>query len=424
METVRLAVCIPTYRRPDVIREFMENMAYQYIQHGFSVYIYDSSEDDSTERIVREWMSRYARVYYVGIDSSVQSNVKVYNIFREYGELQEYDYLWVCSDYIRWTRKALDAVCACANQEYDIIVPNYQDVEKIGNQEYTDMNSFFLDCAWHMTLFGAAVLKVSTMLTRVDWNALIEKYIVPDCIYHSHVAFYFEKLAVMSGWKAKHLSFAKSDMMVSAFRKYSGWHKDVFYVWCHCWPEMINRLPKCYNNKKDVIKKIGVNSGILSFENLKKLRRQNIFDNGIYNCYKDQWRNLTNVPVVLIWGLSKIPSEWINRREYKEEKILKKRIRRFCGKYDHIYIFGAGRKASRYTGYLNEMNLSFNAYLVTETGDNVREKENHQVIQFSKELVYSGNSGILLALNEENAKEAMDGILHDVDQKRIFREFR
>lgn len=423
MEAVKLAVCIPTYRRPEVIRELMENMVFQYIHHSFDIYIYDSSEDDSTEKVVRDWMPKYTGLHYVRIDSSIHSNQKVYNIFREFGQLQEYDYLWVCSDYIRWTKNVLDSVCSCADQGYDIIVPNYQDVEKIGNKEYFDKNALFLDCAWHMTLFGAVVLKVSTMLTEVNWNALMEKYMVPDCINHSHVAFYFEKLTGMTDWKAVHLSFAKSDMLVSAFRKYSGWHREAFYVWCHCWPAMIYRLPECYSNKTKVIKKIGVNAGILSFDNLKKLRRQDIFNNEIYNCYKNQWHDLTNVPVFVLWGLSKIPSEWIDRKESKKEKRLKARIKKFCKKYDRIYIFGAGRKAGRYTAYMNEMNLSFNAYLVSETVDNVREKEGHPVIRFDKKLVDNGNVGILLALNEENAKEAMDGILYDVAHRMIFSEF-
>lgn len=423
MGEVKLAVCVPTYKRPEVIQEFMENMAFQYIQYGFNIFIYDSSEDSLTEQIVKKGMLQYKDLHYVRIAPSVHSNMKVYDIFREFGKLQEYNYLWICSDYIRWTRRVLDSVNACINQGYDIIIPNYQDVEKIGNKEYTDKNTLFLDCAWHMTLFGAAVLKVSTMLTGVNWDALIEKYMVSDCINHSHVAFYFEKISTMKDWKAIHLSFLKSDMIVSSFRKYSGWHKDVFYVWCHCWPTVINKLPECYNNKQEVIKKIGVNAGILSYQNLRKLRGQNIFNREIYLCYKNEWRNLTNVPKFIIWEISMIPLEIINRNEAKKEVLLKTKIKKFCRKFDVIYIFGAGRKAGRYTGYLNEMNLSFKAYLVSKEMDNVKMKEGHKVIQFNKELLNDGKVGILLALNEENTKEAMENILCDINHRMIFSEF-
>ena len=401
LDNVKVAVCIPTYNRPDVIQEYIENTVFRYLRHNFDIFIYDSSEDKLTEEIVKKGMQQYTGLHYRKVDSSIHSNRKVYNIFMEFGSRQEYDYLWVCSDYIRWTEFVLDSVRKYIEKKYDIIIPNYQDVEKIGNKEYVDINALFLDCAWHMTLFGATILRVSTMLNDINWNGLVERYMVPDCINHSHVAFYFEKLAAMKGWKAVHLSFSKSDMIVSSMRKYSGWHKD-------CWPTMINKLPECYKNKKRVIKKIGVNSGILSYQNLKKLKRQKIFNKEVYRCYKSEWHNLTNIPRLFIWGLSIIPPELIDWEEYRKEILLKKRIKKFCQKHDHIYIYGAGRKADRYTGYLNELGIPFEAYLVSEQVDNVKIKENHKVVQFYKELLHTGNVGILLALNEENTKEVME----------------
>ena len=288
MKNANVALCIPTYNRPQIIQEFMEKHIGRYIKHGFEIFVYDSSESPDTEVIVRKAMEHCDMLHFIKIDSAMHSNMKMYHIFKEFGSKQEYDYLWICGDAVSWSERVLESVNSCIDQGYDMIIPNHHDVEKLGDKIYADKNRFFLDCAWQMTLYGATIVRVPTVLTDVDWPYLIEKYAVPDSINLSHVAFYFEKISVMEKWKAIHLSFAESDIIVSPLKKASGWKQETFYVWCHCWPTMINRLPGCYKNKnkKKVIRKNGVNSMILSYSNLKTLRAENIFNSSVYRQYK------------------------------------------------------------------------------------------------------------------------------------------
>lgn len=436
MEHVKLAVCIPTYNRPDVIKEFIEKYAMMYIKYNFSIYIYDSSEDKKTESIVKEWQQHYTRLNYVQVAPETHSNMKVYNIFRKFEGSLEYDYLWVCSDSIRWTQKVLDSINNAAKQGYDIIIPNYRDVEKIGNKVYKDANELFLDCAWHMTLYGAVVLKISTMLREVNWKMLIEKYAVPECINHSHVAFYFERLSSMHDWRALHLSFLEQDLIASSLKKFPGWQKETFYVWCHCWPSMINRLPGVYKNKRRVIKKSGVNSGILTYSNFVSLRAEEILDIDIYRCYRKKWHQLTNVPRIVIWIISVFPistviymrngkTVWLYIKHLLLRKRLKKKLKKYCTKFDKIFIYGAGKKASGYTKYLNEMNIKFEAYLVSEVLDNnIKIIDGHKVIPFCPNLIKDEKIGIILALNEKNTKEVLVQILSGVDRKRLFSDIK
>lgn len=428
MMKMSCAICIPTYNRPDVIREFIETAAERYMQYGFDIYIYDSSEGCQTERIVAGWKKQYKNLYYVRVASTVHSNIKVYNIFQEFGRTEKYEYLWVCSDSIRWTQRVLDAVAEAAQQGYDLIIPNYRDVEKVGDKEYTDRNELFLYCAWHMTLYGAVILRVSTMLQDVDWELLVEKYAVPECINHSHVAFYFEKLSRMQRWKAIHLSFPKSALIASGLKKYSGWQEETLFVWCHCWPEMIMRLPEEYRNKDKVIKKSGVNSGILSYDNLKILREQNILTKESYCLYKYDWHKLTDVPVINIWFLCLISPQNVKyldknlRRYHRKERVLKRKIEKFCRRFERIYIYGAGKKACRYTEYINAMGREFEGYLITNPLDNMKVLNEHRVIAYTPDLLKNNETGILLALNEANAREVVTGCLKSVDKKLLFSE--
>lgn len=424
MSDIKRAVCIPTYRRPEVIEEFIEKHMERYSRLQFDVFIYDSSEDTQTETIVKKWMPQYASLHLIRIDSSVHSNMKVYNIFREFGNAQNYDYLWVCGDAVSWSDNVLHEVEHCMHQGYDIIVPNHHDVEKLGTKEYTDKNQFFLDCAWQVTYYGTTILKVSTMLTDVDWDALIEKYAVPDSINLSHVAFYFEKINTMKHWHAIHLSFLESDIIVSPLKKASGWKQETFHVWCHCWPETINKLPREYKNKKAVIRKNGANSNILSHQNLKVLRSEGLLNREIYKYYKKKWHSLTTVPRLTIWFLSLVPQKAaLDVKQYIRESLLKNRIKNFCARFEQVYIYGAGKKAKRYINYLDEMNIRFEACLVSELTENADQLDNHKIIVFSPSIVEGRDTGILLALNKKNASEVLRGNLRRIKYRKIFSEF-
>lgn len=423
MREIKLAICIPTYNRPEVIQELVEKIAPRYWQYGFDLYIYDSSENEQTEMVVQTWINKYTKLHYVKVDSKIHSNLKVYNIFKEFSASLEYDYLWVCSDAISWSNHVLDSIDKCIQQGYDMIIPNYRDVENLEDREYTDENALFLDCAWHMTLYGSTILKVSTMLQKVDWDELIEKYMVPECINHSHVAFYFEKIKKLDHWRAIHLSFSDKDLILSSLRRVSGWRKETFYVWCYCWPTMINKLPDTYRNKKEVIKKHGINSQILSYWNLKDLRKENVLDREIYHCYRKVWRQLTDVSPLAILLLSITPRSLCYDQYYYKELRLKKKIAKFCSRYEKIYIYGAGKKADRYTRYLNELGIPFEAYLVSTMTGNGIIKGNHKVILYDDVIIKDRDNGILFALNEENTREVIEGISHRIDNRKIFSEF-
>lgn len=434
MEKAKAAICIPTYNRSEVVRELIETTAEVYFRYGFDIYIYDSSEDELTENVVTEKQAVYNKLHYIRIDPAVHSNMKVYHIFQEFGTSQEYEYLWVCSDSIRWSERALKVVYPYMEKRYDLIIPNYRDVEKIGDREYTDRNRFFLDCAWHMTLYGATILRISTMLTYVDWETLTRRYGVPECINHSHVAFYFEKLSRLENWRAIHLSLDEKDLHASGLKKCPGWRDETFFVWCHCWPAMVYKLPECYKSKKAVIKKSGINSTILSFMNFRSLRMKDIFNMEIYRLYRKEWRGLTNVPKLIIYFMARIPADkaiytslkWTYKQVRRQVRVLPEKIRlkNFCRRFDKLYVYGAGKKAAKFTAYLDAWGIPFEAYLVSSLSGNEEMLGGHRIQSFSPELLEEGRVGIVAALGEENTKQVMQGCLREVDKRCIFSEYK
>nr|MCR4745361.1 glycosyltransferase [Lachnospiraceae bacterium] len=169
----KIAMCVPTYKRADIINELFFLQKELYERFDIDLYIYDSSPDDETEKIVKAWMSLKPNIYYIRIPTEMSSNMKVYEIFKGYGLEKNYDYIWMRADYLRYSSNVLEAVCTDISSEvYDIIVTDWDDIYKIGNKKYNDQLTFFKDCCGCMTLYGSVIVKTDSMLSGVDWEKL------------------------------------------------------------------------------------------------------------------------------------------------------------------------------------------------------------------------------------------------------------
>lgn len=417
----KLAVCVPTYERSDVVEELLFKSLRLYYDNNIDVFIYDSSTDDKTKKVVADYQREFDNLVYVRIDSSVHSNMKVYKIFQEFERNRKYEYIWVCSDSIRWAEDTVKRICELTKDKYDFLIVNYRDVEKIGTKIYTDKNQLFLDCAWHMTLYGATIIRVETVLKDVNWNYLTTKYMIPNRINHSHVALYFEQINKMPAFQAFHLSVGSEKLSASTLKKIPGWHHDTFYVWGTCWPSMIKALPAEYLFKKQVIKKSGVNSSILSAENILFLRNGGIYNLRIFLTYLGRWHTLTDISIRLLFIIAIMPKDF-----YKSEKErkLKKKIKSFCKAYTYIYVYGCGTKANRFAGYLDEMGIEYKSFLVSKKEAEKDQFRDHPVKQYTRDLLDNSRVGLIVALNEANTKEIIQTYPEIQSKKNVFSEYR
>lgn len=402
----QLAICVPTYNQPEMIREMIVRCLGMYEEAGIDVYIYDSSPDNKTESIVSQSQTNAQNIYYSHLPPDTHSNRKVLRAYREILGMEKYAYLWLCPDYIQLTRQGMKCVLERCREGFDICVLNYRDVEHIGEKRYTDINSFFLDCAWHMTSYMATVIRLSAF-ADVEWEKLYERYTIPGRIAHSHVALYFEQLAKMQKIRAVHVPFTPLYIRISPYRKESLWKKDVFPIWCEYWPDMIHALPKRYQYKEEVIKKLGVNTGILSWKNFKALRREHIYDLDVFNTYRDKWKKLTNVPRGFLWILAVMPPKMvvILKRPSLKRRILDRRLRRFCEEHKNLFIYGCGFMAQKTSSLLKELQRKPCAYVVSDCSSEKQSFHGFPVIGYEELPSADSNPeiGIIMALNKVNA---------------------
>lgn len=369
-----LAVCVPTYNRTEALEEFFEVALEEFKKYNFDLYIYDSSEGFDIRDLVEKWMKNYSNLFYVKMPSSLHSNMKVYKIYQKYALRKDYKYLWMCGDSHLYKFYIFPLLLDAMKQNYDIVLLNNDDVEGLGNRVYTDALSLFRDCAWRMTLYGAVVLNCSTMLQDVDWNFLIDRYNKPERVNHSHVAFYFEKIYKMKLLKVLHLSLPDS-FCVSTKKKSSGWQNNTFYVWGYCFPNAINALPSYYDSeKRTVIKKHGVYSGVFRLNSFINMRRSGIYDMNVYNAFFYDWKFLTNVPKRHLKKIARAERQSVNMLDdkkflYKDLPAfvhIYKKLKKFVSKYKKLYVLGFEEIISRYSHYLDALGKEYEYLVISD----------------------------------------------------------
>lgn len=414
MERKELAICIPTYNRASIMEETLIRSLEKYAQRDWDLYIYDSSTNNDTKVVVEKYMEKFPRLIYKRIDSYVHSNLKVYTILENFGYSKEYEYVWVCTDYITWSERILDIIKDNFKSKYDLLIVNNRDIEKIGTTEFFDYNTFFLSCAWHMTFYGATIYNAKTMLWDVPWTYLKEKYCIPERINFSHVAYCFEKICTLPQFSAKHFSLQPKDKQSSPMKRFEKrWKSDTFYIFCDCWISTIKALPECYHNKDSVIRKHGINSQLFSGENLIRLREEGLYTHDIYKKYKKEWKILTNVPKWRLKTIALFPYRWAWVLQFKDFYNTKKteyRIVKFVSSYSQIYVYGCGLRAATYLQYLKKNNIDFKGFLVTSIREEKRTFMGKKVQTFNQDILSDPEIGLILALGKTNAQEVMNMI--------------
>ncbi|WP_026834805.1 glycosyltransferase [Eubacterium xylanophilum] len=418
----RLAVIIPTYNSSEMIKELFLRSLGVFEKFSWDVFVYDSSEDDKTLELFNQFKEKYNNMEYIRINSEVQSNEKVFRAFLDIKNKKAYEYMWICPDYIHLKEGGAQKLEKRMTEGFDYIVLNYRHNYEICDKVYNDCNELFHDLGWHITAYMASVIRVESFVNDEDLEMLREKYLKNKCKYHSHFGLVFEQIVKLDNFRAVHIPFESYDMSASSIRKTNIWRNDTFYIWAECWPATVRKLPPVYTEKESVIRDLGVKSGIFSKDNFMSMRIENIYNRQIFEKYYEEWPNLTDLRVGYLKKLSNLPPEKVEKklREPKDVKQVKKKLKKFSGNYDILYIYGCGAVASKYSEYLGQMGIKYEGFIVS---DSSKEKESfmcHDVIQINERIINNKDIGIILGLNSYNTKEVLESLEGRIDKKRIF----
>lgn len=406
-ESRKLAVCIPTYERPLVINDFLCRCGKLYMSYGIDIYIYDSSKNNDTYSVFKEWIECNQKfkdnIFYQKVDSAIHANSKVYKIFKGEGLKYAYDFIWVCGDAIQVREKHLKFIMGRMDLKYDIIQINASDVEKIGIREYTNIDECLKDCAWQMTLFGAVILNSKKMLTDVDWD-FYKEFLIPQLINYSHVSFYINQLHKKKDFCVLYLGI--DAFKYSAYKLNSGWVNDTFSVLFESWYNTIKKLP-CSDESRDMaFKKLPRYSVLRSDKDFLWLKSKGIYSYKHYCKYREKLEMIYNTEKKKLLLIAVCPKWLVNiylRKSIVYRVVIERKFMSFCKKHSRIFMYGAGYYGALYGQYCYKNKIEFIAYCVKNISENYKEYYNHPVIELEQLQVDKKNVGIVIALADNVA---------------------
>lgn len=423
----KLVYCIPTYNRGAMIEEFLEQFTTIFYQLGIDICLYDSSEDNTTESVVKRWMYGYKNITYIRIPSDWHANHKVMYIYEKYAQTHMYDYIWICGDSVRHSEKILKQIIALLDSCYDMIIINGIDKGRIGTREYADGNELFQDCAWHMTLFGAVIVNVHTILKNAPWSYIEERYETPERINYSHIGLYFESIYRLEKFRAYYMA-ADKEVWGSQLKGKAGWYQDAFRVLCEYWPSTINALPSYYTEKSSVINKLGYYSCLEPYCFLN-FRSGHVYNIHTFFRYRKILIGMSRLNSFQLWSLACLNPKTAyyfainDLKGYMKECQKVYRLHSYCKKSQKIFIYGAGVVAQRYAGYLDRKRIPYQGFLVTQEENNPKQFKNHPVIPLCEFKSSYNETGVIIGLNKKNMQDIQPMLMEHGIWEHSFHEY-
>lgn len=404
MKDTTLALCIPTYKRPEAIREFLDAEAKILKNHLVDLVIVDSSPDGKTSDLVEDFIkSGFGNISYCRVDENISSNEKFFWIYQNYSD--KYDYIWITHDHTLYNEESIEYILNVLDNHADFIFLKAQCPE-FKNYETKDLCDFFYDSAWLLGKMGASIVKTSSFLNGVDWEKVKEKYLTPQKINFSHVGFYFERAAQMNDFTAVTIEIP-TDYFLDLYRNRKlSWENEAVRICTQCWGSVISELPDKYTNKMETIQSI--DPYFLTAYKLIEYRKCGCYSWLDFLKYH-KWIKLVFPHLYKDAGIiALLPMKYLISKYSKgySEKIADCRRQ---GK--KICVYGAGKHAHESIDFFTGVGIEIDAVLVTDKRGNV-DKLCDILVYDAKEYIENNDVFVVVAV----AGVGRDGITHYLEE--------
>ncbi len=416
-----LAICIATYERPELIRDFLEKCAAYYAEAGVDVYFYDSSKSDETEKLVLSWPEQ-EHVFCVRLPSDMSLSEKELIILQCGGMRKKYDFISLSNDATQYSQAAITHLMEELDTKYDVVIYTYKRRRKVA-----DPITFFNKCGVDSQHWGATFLNVKTLLASADW----EKYeslfrpqtgLLEWASMGAYFRFYYKRFLELANFCALTLQLKKERTMrwTSGLKKSTIYGKDVMRCACEGWVYTFGELPAAYTKKWKVCRK-AASGYFMAFDDFVTYRRESVFTKDILRRYWNEWEKVTNVPRPVLSLLAATPAETLKKGHERQKNHCLKKLLLFCKEHPRIILYGAGTNGYIISNYLAQNGIETEAFCTT-----LRKPEKTEFngcpVKEVKELLNErlDDVGIVLAMRESGNRDALKKLRFRVKPDSIF----
>ena len=168
-----LGVILVTYRRPEFVREWLENCLLELYERNISLEVYDSSDNHQTKAVVEN----FSRVYSIPVKYTyISDRLSVGHVVWEAIKQAKTDYVWVVGDSRRHSFEELDKkVFPYIKKQYEHIVLETIDNGENDGKIYTNKHQMIYDCLISMTCTGYYIYRRSIFDKVLNDKNLLEE---------------------------------------------------------------------------------------------------------------------------------------------------------------------------------------------------------------------------------------------------------
>lgn len=274
MENKLISLAIPTFSRPEILRENILLMLPEIKEFLVPIYISDDSLDDTTKIMIDDLREEYENIYFYNNAKSLGHDRNVFHTLK----LPNTKYVWLLGDSLALKRGAIKEALSIINEKKPQVIgvnAKNRDLD-IANHFFDDPNLVLEKFGWHLTLTGATIYSedvisnISEIEKQKNRNfphiALIFNHLLSNCSFY---------------WINNKWLFANK-------KKSSYWLKDLFKVFICDWSSVIRSLPNLYNTetKEKVILQHSKKLRLFQLRSLIYARYLNAYNIFLFKKYK------------------------------------------------------------------------------------------------------------------------------------------
>ena len=241
MKKHELLITVPTKNHSKYIMYYLSKVLDDAVDFGVDILILDGSDDDLTEKIVKNRMKKgYSNLYYKKYDNNSLLEERLQDAYVNTG----YKYVWLCGDGVVINlKKDIKIVEDEIEKGQQVIVFGQYKIRNKDYVEYTSSIEFCRECFAQNTYFGSVIIE--GLITRELFEYCKERY-----LEHAVPAIYYELFKngkIKATYIYQYLFFDASPYKKNSIAMKEG---RTIYAFAHLFYETIMKLPDCYNNIK------------------------------------------------------------------------------------------------------------------------------------------------------------------------------
>lgn len=252
-----LAVCVMTYKHPDVVETVLGFWVQLIKELNFDIYYYDSSPDNETEEIVKKYQEESDHIFYVRVPSDMSADEKFLIPYDRDNMPYEYSYLWPIKDRAVPDVALIAAIYQRLLTGCDILMvtPNYYN-DPFNDEKLPESGmsaaEFYRDYAWAAADLQSAIYNYNTVLRYFNKKEIMDRYFFDGKCYFSHTAALFHCLASLKNPRISVIHTGKHTCTILSTVTASGWRKGStgISVFGSYWPMINEALPDIYDEYK------------------------------------------------------------------------------------------------------------------------------------------------------------------------------